>query len=152
MNYEITLQTVAARPVAVIRARLAWNKLGGNLIPLLDRVYVAVHAGSVLQTGQNIFSYRDPTRDFVMVEIGVEVSQAFEPVGEIIYTEIPAGLVAVADHIGPYSGLGKAHEAIIAWCDQHGYQRTGAFWELYGDWEEDPARLSTQVYYALRST
>jgi effector-binding domain-containing protein len=151
MNYEIAVQTVAAQPAAVVRARLAWNKLGGNLIPLLDKVYVAVRTGSVVQTGQNIFIYREPTRESVAVEIGVEVSQTFEPVGEVVYTETPAGGVAMAEHIGPYAGLGKAHEAVIAWCDQHGYQRTGVFWELYGDWEEDPAKLSTKVYYELRS-
>jgi len=151
MNYEVTVQIVAAQPAAVVRARLAWNKLGGNLIPLLDKVYVAVRAGSVVQTGQNIFIYREPTRESVAVEIGVEVSQAFAPAGEVVYTETPAGGAAVAEHIGPYGGLGKAHEAVIAWCDQHGYQRTGVFWELYGDWEEDPAKLSTKVYYELRS-
>lgn len=152
MPFEVSIVPTTAQPAAVVRARLPWNKLGGNLIPLLDQVYVAVRAGKVIQTGQNIFIYRDPSKDTVTVEIGVEVSKPFEPVGEVVYTETPTGSAAVAEHIGPYAGLGGAHKAVIAWCDQHGYQRTGVYWELYGDWEEDPARLSTKVYYALAST
>lgn len=151
MPYDVSVVSTTAQPVAVVRRRVAWTALGAKLIPLLDQVYVAVRAGKVIQTGQNIFIYRDPTRDSVTVEIGVEVSEPFEPVGEVVYAQTPAGSAAVAEHLGPYAGLGKAHAAVIAWCDQHGYRRTGVYWELYGDWEEDEAKLSTKVYYALQA-
>jgi effector-binding domain-containing protein len=141
---------VPGRRVAVVRARLLWSELGTKLIPLLDRVYVAVRAGDVVQTGQNVFIYSDRSKDGVTVEAGVEVAAPFGPVGDVEYAETPAGEAAFARHVGPYSELGPTHEAIIEWCAAHGRQRTGVYWEVYGDWVEDASKLETDVFYALR--
>jgi effector-binding domain-containing protein len=147
---EVVVESVPSRRAAVIRQWLRWTELGSNLIPLLDRVYVAVRAGQIIQTGQNIFIYRDATRDGANVEVGVEVAARFEAVGEIGYSETPAGEVAMATHTGPYSGLGETHQAVMRWCKEHGRALTGTSWEVYGDWREDPAQLETEVFYALR--
>jgi effector-binding domain-containing protein len=150
MSYEVAVRLEPSRRVAVVRDRLKWAELGKKLIPLLDRVYVAVRAGKVTQTGQNIFIYRDGTQDGVTVEVGVEVSERFEPVDGVVYSETPQGEVAVSTHRGPYSGLGGAHDAVIRWCQEHGRARAGVWWELYGDGHEDPAQLETEVYYSLQ--
>jgi effector-binding domain-containing protein len=147
---EVVVQSVPSRRAAVVRQWLKWTDLGSKLIPLLDRVYVAVRAGQITQTGQNIFIYRDATRDGATVEVGVEVGERFEPVGEIVYSETPAGEVAMATHTGPYSGLGETHQAVMRWCKEHGRALTDTSWEVYGDWREDPAQLETEVCYALR--
>jgi effector-binding domain-containing protein len=147
---EVRVQAAPSRRAAVIRQWMKWTELGSKLIPLLDRVYVAVRAGQILQTGQNIFIYRDASRDGATVEVGVEVGERFEPVGEIVYSETPASEVAMATHTGPYSGLGETHQAVMRWCQEHGRARTGTSWEVYGDWREDPAQLETEVFYALR--
>jgi effector-binding domain-containing protein len=147
---EVAIQSVPSRRAAVVRQWLKWTELGGNLIPLLDRVYVAVRAGQIIQTGQNIFIYRDGSRDGATVEVGVEVAEQFQPVGEIIYSETPAGDVAAATHTGPYSGLAETHQAVHRWCRDHGHALAGTSWEVYGDWREDPAQLETEVCYALR--
>ena len=150
MPYHVVIHSVPSRRVAVVRDRLKWAELGKKLIPLLDRVYVAVRAGKVIQSGQNIFIYRDGSKDSVAVEVGVEVSDRFEPVDDVIYSETPQGDAAVTTHTGPYSGLGAAHQAIIHWCKEHGVVRTGVWWEVYGDCQEDPAQLETEVYYSVR--
>ena len=139
-----------SRRAAVVREWLRWTDLGRKLIPLLDRVYAAVRAGKIVQTGQNIFIYRDASRDGANVEVGVEVGERFGPVGEIAYAETPACEVAMATHTGPYSGLGETHRAVMLWCQEHGRALTGTSWEVYGDWSEDPAQLETEVCYALR--
>jgi len=133
----------------VVRERLRWTDLGKKLIPLLDRVYVAVRAGKVVQSGQNIFIYREATRDSVAVEVGVEVGERFDPVDDVVCTETPQGEVAMTTHTGPYSGLGDAHAAVIRWCKEHGRARAGVWWEVYGDWREDPAQMETEIYYSL---
>jgi len=148
--HHVVIRSEPSRRVAVVRDRRKWADLGKKLIPLLDRVYVAARAGKVIQSGQNIFIYRDSSKDGVAVEVGVEVSDRFEPVDDVVYSETPQGDAAVTTHTGSYSGLGAAHEAIIRWCKEHGVARTGVWWELYGDWQEDPARLETEVYYSVR--
>ena len=149
MKYEVAVQSVSSRRVAVVRAWLKWSDLGKRLIPLLDRVYVAVRAGKVFQSGQNVFIYRDGSKAGVTVEVGVEVSSRFEAVDDVLYSETPEGEVAWTMHTGPYAGLGAAHEAVIRWCSEHGRTRSNVWWEIYGDWQEDPESLQTEIFYLL---
>ena len=53
-------------------------------------------------------------------------------------------------HYGPYDRLGAAHDAVMAWCREHGHKTALPFWEIYGDWEDDPAKLRTDVLYLLK--
>jgi hypothetical protein len=63
LRYEVTVRSVPSRQVAVVRDRRRWADLGTKLLPLLDRVYAAVRAGKLVQTGQNIFIFRDGSKD-----------------------------------------------------------------------------------------
>ncbi len=151
MQYEIKIHSVPARQLAIVRRRLKWSELGGHLIPLLDRVYAQVRAGKVIQSGQNVFVYRHGTPDGVTVEVGVEVPDRFEDVDDVVYSSAPSGEVASTVHTGPYSDLGDAHEAVIRWCKEHHRLHANVWWEVYGDWEEDPSKLETEVFYLLQS-
>jgi effector-binding domain-containing protein len=151
LRYEVTVQSVSSRQAAVVRDRRRWADLGAKLLPLLDRVYATVRAGKLVQTGQNIFIFRDGSRDEVTVEVGVEAAAGFEPTDGVFATATPAGEVASTVHIGPYSGLGAAHEAVIRWCKDHGRIRANVWWEIYGDWHEDAAQLQTEVFHSLQA-
>lgn len=105
----------------------------------------------MVQTGQNLFIYRDGSKDDVTVEVGVEAAAAFEPTDGVLSSATPAGEVASTVHFGPYGGLGAAHEAVIRWCQEHGRTRANVWWEVYGDWHEDPAQLQTEVFHALHA-
>ena len=56
-------------------------------------------------------------------------------------------------HLGPYDGLGRAHEAIRQWCQAHGHRPAGPTWEIYGhwqpDWDHHPSRIRTDVFHLL---
>jgi effector-binding domain-containing protein len=149
MKHEVAIQVVPSRHVAVVRDRRAWADLGAKLLPLLDRVYLAVRAGKVVQAGQNIFIFRDGSEHGVTVEVGVEVSSAFEPADGVLSVATPAGEVASTVHKGPYSELGGAHEAVTRWCKEQRRAHANIWWEVYGDWHEDPAQLETEVFYSL---
>jgi effector-binding domain-containing protein len=149
MTHEVTVRNVSSRHVAVVRERRRWAELGPKLLPLLDRVYAAVRAGKVVPSGHNIFIFRDGSSDGVTVEVGVEVASALEPGDGIVSVTTPAGEVAMSVHRGPYSGLGAAHGAVLRWCKEHGRPHANVWWEIYGDWQEDAARLETEVLYSL---
>src|SRR5512136_239856 len=119
MHYGIKIHSVPARHLAVVRRRLKWSELGEHLIPLLDRVYAQVRAGKVIQSGQNVFVYRDSTQDGVTVEVGVEVPDRFEDVDDVVYSSAPSGEVASTVRTGPYADLGGAYEAVSRWCKEH---------------------------------
>jgi effector-binding domain-containing protein len=52
-------------------------------------------------------------------------------------------------HVGPYDRLRDAHNSIHAWCAANNRKIAQASWEIYGDWNDDPARLETTIRYLL---
>ncbi|HEY0761593.1 MAG TPA: GyrI-like domain-containing protein [Pyrinomonadaceae bacterium] len=149
MPYQVRIHSAPERHLAVVRRRLKWSELGGNLLQFLDRVYVQVRAGAIVQSGHNVFVYRDPTKEGVTAEVGVEVSGPFEAIDEVVYSSTPSGEVASTLHVGPYSELGGAYDALVRWCKEHNRPLAGTYWEVYGDWNDDPAKLETEVFYLL---
>jgi hypothetical protein len=87
------------------------------------------------------------------LEIGVELAAPFGGHGEVFDSALPAGRVAVTAHLGQYSQLYHAHEAVRTWCQQQGHKLAGPSWEIYGHWEEqwntDPNKIRTDVYWLL---
>jgi effector-binding domain-containing protein len=85
------------------------------------------------------------------IEVGVEVFQPFAGNGRVVCSSIPAGVVATAAHFGPYHRLGEAHDAVLKWCAAQGHALAGLSWEVYGHWDEDPAKLRTDVYWLIKA-
>jgi effector-binding domain-containing protein len=83
------------------------------------------------------------------VEVGVQIVKPFEDTATVVCSATPGGRAATTAHYGEYSKLGPAHEAVMAWCKQQGERLAGPFWEVYGDWSDDPATLRTDVFYLL---
>lgn len=52
-------------------------------------------------------------------------------------------------HIGSYGKLAAAHEAITSWCVATDRTFGACSWEVYGDWNDNEAKLETQVVYLL---
>ena len=149
MHREIALVEVRPRPIAVVRVTTVLSTWPREFMKTLDKVYEAVRAGKVKQSGQNVMVYRPRKDGQVDIECGVEVAAEFEKTGEVIYSETPAGLAATTPHIGPYQELGVSHRAIVDWSRRNGHHLTGTCWEIYGDWEEDTAKLRTDLFHLL---
>src|SRR4051812_26465967 len=106
--HEIHVAQAAAIPLAVIpvHARAADLK---RLIPEnCGIVWNAMRAQQV-RAGRHVAIYWD---DAMHVDIGVEVFTPFTDSGEVVHAATPAGIAAWTTHLGPYGGLGAAHEAI----------------------------------------
>jgi effector-binding domain-containing protein len=149
---DVSVQTVQARKLAAVRRRVKIGSVGAAWKPALDQVWAFLRTHAGLRTdGHNVFLYHHPaSRDQPMdVDFGVEVVRAFEPEGEVVSTETPAGEIAVAVHVGPYAQLHRAHDAIHAWRARTGRAFAGASWEVYGDWSDDPGKLETTICYLL---
>jgi effector-binding domain-containing protein len=145
-EYDVKLARVAARPTAVVAVTTTWEEYPTLWRGLLDEVYAFVRGGGATIDGHNVMLYLD---DVANVEVGIQVTGTFTPAGRVVPSVLPAGPVAMAVHRGPYHGLDGAHRAVRHWCRSHGHQTTGVRWEIYGDWDEDPSRLETEIYYLL---
>ena len=68
----------------------------------------------------------------------------------MVYSETPSGLAVATAHIGPYEQLRISHDAVVEWSQQNGYRLSGICWEIYGDWDDDAAKLRTDIFHLMR--
>ena len=151
MPYDVVVETVPAELVAAVRAHVPIGGIAKAWKPALDQVWTYLKVNDGLRPGHNLFLYHHPDRrdEAMDIDFGVQVSRPFEREGEVRCIETPAGEVARTVHIGPYDRLGDAHHAIHAWCASNGRKIARASWEVYGDWNNDPALLETTIRYLL---
>jgi effector-binding domain-containing protein len=125
----VEIHTVGASKTAVVARPFDLSEL----LPSFDAVYAWLRGqAEVRQTGQNIALYRHGRQ----MEVGVEVDRWFEPAGEVVASELPAGRVAAATHTTGYADMKRTYDAIEAFCRKHGHETTGIAWEIYGDPDE----------------
>jgi effector-binding domain-containing protein len=147
VSYEVTITDVEARPTAVVAATTTWREFPKLWMELSNEVWACLRAGGIRSGCPNVMLYLD---DVPNVEVGVELRQACALTGRVIASTLPGGRVAMTVHRGPYAGLASAHRAVLEWCASAGRRPAGARWEVYGPHREDPAELTTEVYYLLR--
>jgi effector-binding domain-containing protein len=148
--YDVREVAVAPRPVAGVHAQVPRGRVGQEFRRYLDQVYAAAKAGAVHLDGQNIFIYRSATADQLNVDFCVGITAPFSAVGNVLPLETPQGIAAMTTHYGDYGRIGDANAAILAWCSANERQRAGPSWEVYGHWNDDPAKVTTEIYYLLK--
>jgi effector-binding domain-containing protein len=147
VSYQVTQAGVTARPTLVVAASTTWQEFPTLWKELLDEVWACLHAGGIHRGCRNVMLYLD---DAPRVEVGVLLDQPCPLTGRVAMSTLPAGEVASTVHRGPYSGLGAAHDAVLAWCRAHTRRPAGPRWEIYGPHSDDPAEVWTEVSYLLR--
>ena len=151
MNYEVVVEAAPAELVAAVRDTVPIGEIPRAWKPALDQVWAFLKRNRELGRGHNLFLYHHPEHrnEPMNIDFGVQVARPFEPVGEVQCVETPAGEVARTVHVGPYDRLSDAHNALHAWCAAHNRKIGHASWEIYGDWNDDPALLETTIKYLL---
>ena len=147
MAISVRLEQVAPKPTAVVRRRVSQADLSRVIPQACGEVWAFIKAHGVQGAGRHVAFYLD---DVMNLEIGVEVTDQFVGAGEVIRSATPAGLVATAAHIGPYSGLSQAHQAIHHWCKAQGLVFAGPSWEIYGHMTDPAAPPRTDIFYLLK--
>lgn len=156
MPYEVTLRQVAPRTLAAAQARVKPQTLVPAIRPLFDEVYKYLNEAGVKERGLNVIVYWNEagrnlleSEEGLPMEAGVEVEAALPREGRVRAGATPGGRVASTLHVGSYDQLGKAHDAVRAWCAEQGHALAGPNWEVYGHWNDDPQQLRTEVFYLL---
>jgi effector-binding domain-containing protein len=147
MPDQIELRQVAPQLLAVVRDVATSDTLAGKILG--SPVWKYLRAHGIKSGGHNVVVYFDGGRPQFRVEIGADVLAPFEGSDGVFCSATPSGRVATIRHIGPYARLAEAHSALLAWCEENRHRRTGVSWEVYGHWNDDPAKLETDVFYQL---
>ena len=148
MAYTVRAEWAGERPLAAIRAVTTRQRLGADIIRLLDMIWPVLREQGV-HTGHNVVVYHGGGDGELIVDVGVEALTDFTGHGEIRRTSTPAGEVATAAHYGEYSDMAGAYAALEQWWTGNGRRPAGVSWEVYGDWEDDPAKRRTDIYFLL---
>jgi effector-binding domain-containing protein len=150
MEYDIRLEQLNSRPLAVVRRRASLQELSKVVPDACGAVWSIVRSQQVTGAGRHVAVYLD---DQINLEVGVELDAPFPGYGEVVGSATPPGLVATTTHYGSYGLLHEAHEAIRLWCGKNGHKLAGPNWEVYGhwiaEWNSDPTKIATDIYYLL---
>ncbi len=144
--------THEAMPTAVVRERVTM----ADLPALYDRAFTVLEetltAQGVAPTGPAFGYYLSvPTGSFEL-EVGLPVAAPITDAGAVLASELPAGAVARATHVGAYDGLGDSWQALVAWVQEQGRVPEGPMWEIYvtePSPQMDPATLRTDLFLLL---
>jgi effector-binding domain-containing protein len=145
--------------IAAVRHRTTFAALPREIRSYFDVVYAAVRDGAVKPFGHDVAVkpfghdvaiYRNASEHGVDVECGVRVATKFADVGPVECRELPRGEAATTTHWGAYQRLAEAHDRVTAWAAESGRLLAGVVWEVYGDWDDDPAKVRTDVYHLLK--
>ena len=152
MPYEITLARVPPVRLAVFPTRATRQTLGRVITS--GPVWTFLRALGIRTAGHNVVVYRSRAGEAAalgefLLEVGADVFEPFAEAEGVVNATTPAGLSASTRHTGPYSEMGGAHEAILAWCRANGRRLAGPSWEVYGHWTDDPAALETDIFYLV---
>jgi len=150
MSYDVKVVNAAPTPILVVRRRAQISQLSKVVPDGCGAVWNFIKANNVTPRGRNVAVYRPTGTPEFALEIGVEVGAGAAGGGEVVLSSTPGGEAVTAAHVGPYSMLKNAHDAVQAWCAAHNRQIAGPSWEVYGHWTEDQSKLRTDVFYLLK--
>lgn len=152
LAYHCEIRAQSAQPALSIRARAAVQ----DLPPVLGKAFAAIDA-YLRQMGEKpagppFVAYYNMDMQDLDLEIGCPVARRLAGRGEIQPSEIPAATVATCTHVGPYTALRPAYEALTAWVNERGYEMSGVVYEMYlnDPQHTPPEALQTQIVYLLR--
>jgi effector-binding domain-containing protein len=147
-----TCEVVSVSPVllAVTQAELRRSEISSRIRGMFDIVYAWLKSVDVRQVGHNYAVYDKGTNRDLRVQVGFPVSAPFADTDSVKCVELPAGRAAHATHVGPYGELHVTYQRLTDWCSSASLQVGSQSWEVYGDWHDDPAKLTTDIYFRLR--
>lgn len=150
--HDVVVQRLESIPLAVVRRQAKPADLARLVPECCGIVWNAVRAQQT-PAGRHVAVYWDGSDAGIRLEVGVELHGPFTEQGDVVLSATPAGVVASAAHFGPYGTIGATHVAISRWCKANNHQFAGPSWEIYGHWDSEwntnPSRIRTDVYYLL---
>src|SRR3954454_15648558 len=110
MSYTVRSERVPAMPIAVVRRRAAFGRLGPVVQEACGTVWKAVKAAGVKGAGRHVSVYLDCTGGQVEMEVGVEMPAPIGTHGEVFDSTTPAVDYATFKYFSLYGMLDNSHQ------------------------------------------
>mgnify|MGYP006294396179 CR=1 FL=1 len=152
MSYQCKVTERASQPTLTIRTRTAARNLGETLGEAYGTIMQYMGELGEHPVGPPYTAYYNEDMQDLDVEVGFPVARELPGKGNVQAGEIPGGKVATCLHVGAYSDIGPAYEALSQWMQENGYEPAGAAYEFYlNDPQETPSEeLMTQILFPLK--
>lgn len=153
VEYRVNLRTEPPRLVLALREYVVLPETGGVLKRAMDEVCALLGRRGVSPAGDPWCAYPLPEEgELVPVDCVVPVSAQLPGEGRIVFEELPGMEVAQTTHVGPYSELPRAFEAVATWIAERGLEIAGPLREVYVEHDEGPAQQHVvDVVFPVRS-
>lgn len=152
MEYICEVQKIDAQAVATIRARSASWELQQFFGRAYGEIFEYLEQIGVQPVGSPFAAYHNSDMEDLDIEAGVPIAKVIKGKGQISSYEIPAGKQLTTIHVGPYSQIEPAYEALTAYAKKQKLIPTGIAYEFYlnNPMETEEEDLQTEVAFPLR--
>lgn len=122
-----------------------------DLAPTIQRAFDRIYKPGALAPGHghNFILYGDETKEGATLLIGVLDRQPGGADPEVKAAHIPGGRVITAAHMGDYAKMKDTYDALHAEVKAKSLRRIPMSLEIYGDWNDDPAQVRTDLHLYL---
>ena len=154
MGYDVQIVEVPRRDVAVVRTRTGFDEIPAFMGSAFGHVAGVIAPLGLLGDGPAIGRYTemDPVAGTLVVAAGFVVPGAIRPAGDVVPDELPATEAATTVHLGAYSRISEAYDAIAAAMALHGRELDeSTMWEEYWSPSGTPdEQVKTVVFCPLK--
>jgi effector-binding domain-containing protein len=131
MSYEVHIKQVPPETIVTERCHTSLPQLADVMQFTFGKLFTSIESpGGPRGAPFAIYHDEQFRPEDIDVELGVPVSSD-TPASATARRELPGGPVAYAVHVGPYSTIGAAYEALYTWVARHGHHRMGPPREIY---------------------
>jgi hypothetical protein len=142
--------TTEHRLTAIVRAQVPFAEIPEAQRSARVKVDAALPSLAAGPLSRTCTRFRTPADGMLEMEMGTIVARRFEPKGDVVPSDLPAGRAAHFLLKGPFDGLPGAWQTLFDWCKAEKLSLAGINWEIYSSWEGvDPAKLETDLYALL---
>jgi effector-binding domain-containing protein len=117
----------------------------GTGSPLMDAMWKEIKSKGIKNKGINYWVY-DKNE---MLFTGVELEHDVPPDSNLELKKISLSQYAHWKHIGPYSKLKSAYDAMHSELEKKVVSFYYPFLEIYGHWTNDETKLETEILFSL---
>lgn len=123
-DYKIQVETAAEQVLLTRRQKMSVEEFGTHY----SAIYEKIARERLTVNGVVLAIYHDMEFDpaYNDIELGVGILEKDR--AELV---LPARTCVTTVHVGPYSGLPDAYGAVVSWLKSHGYEMSGAPYEIY---------------------
>lgn len=146
------IETLARQRAAVVRLRVAPDRIGTAMGPTIAEVFEEVQRQGAAPLGPVFAHYLHHDASSFDLEIGAVVDREVARAGRVGPGALPAAEVARAVYHGGYEGLADAYGELRAWIAAQGRAPAEDMWEVYLTGPEagtDPSTWATECFWPL---